>query len=183
MEKPDEWENIIHNTSVVENRAPIVLLDMIKLCKRERDIDVITMMDGELGSSFIIWELIIRLWKDSIRKKKDCYRSGVDIILLFNTIVTYEVIHVLNGSKIPVIWWLHEGRQYFEYFAVIPHFGTIGSNIHTYAVSPYVKSVIKDIYKCDVPMMHFAYGYEGEADKHYARKKRCGKISYSRNIF
>ena len=30
--------------------APIVLLDMIKLCKRERaDIDVITMMDGELG--------------------------------------------------------------------------------------------------------------------------------------
>ena len=31
--------------------APIVLLDMIKLCKREgADIDVITMMDGELGA-------------------------------------------------------------------------------------------------------------------------------------
>lgn len=160
--------------------APIVLLDMIKLCKRERaDIDVITMMDGELGEQLhnmgIDYKIMERFYPEKERLLSEWSRYN---LVVANTIVTYEVIHVLNGSKIPVIWWLHEGRQYFEYFAsVIPHFGTIGSNIHTYAVSPYVKSVIKDIYKCDVPMMHFAvYGYEGEADKHYARKRDVVKF-------
>lgn len=137
--------------------APIVLLDMIKLCKRERaDIDVITMMDGELGEQLhnmgIDYKIMERFYPEKERLLSEWSRYN---LVVANTIVTYEVIHVLNGSKIPVIWWLHEGRQYFEYFAsVIPHFGTIGSNIHTYAVSPYVKSVIKDIYKCDVHMLH-----------------------------
>lgn len=160
--------------------APIVLLDMIKLCKREgADIDVITMMDGELGEQLhnmgIDYKIMKRFYPEKERLLSEWSRYN---LVVANTIVTYEVIHVLNGSKIPVIWWLHEGRQYFEYFAsVIPHFGTIGSNIHTYAVSPYVKSVIKDIYKCDVPMMHFAVdGYEGEADKHYERKRDVVKF-------
>ena len=160
--------------------APIVLLDMIKLCKREgADIDVITMMDGELGEQLhnmgIDYKIMERFYPEKERLLSEWSRYN---LVVANTIVTYEVIHVLNGSKIPVIWWLHEGRQYFEYFAsVIPHFGTIGSNIHTYAVSPYVKSVIKDIYKCDVPMMHFAVdGYEGEADKHYERKRDVVKF-------
>lgn len=155
--------------------APIVLLDMIKLCKHEgADIDVITMMDGELGEQLhdmeVDYKIMERFYPEKERLISEWGRYN---LVVANTIVTYEAIHVLNGSKIPVIWWLHEGRQYFEYFqSVIPNFSFIGSNIHTYAVSPYVKSVIKDMYKCDVPMMHFAVdGYESEADKHYMRKR------------
>ena len=127
--------------------APIVLLDMIKLCKRERaDIDVITMMDGELGEQLhnmgIDYKIMERFYPEKERLLSEWSRYN---LVVANTIVTYEVIHVLNGSKIPVIWWLHEGRQYFEYFAsVIPHFGTIGSNIHTYACLLYTSPSPRD---------------------------------------
>ncbi len=160
--------------------APIVLVDVMRLCKREgADIDVITMMDGELGEQLhsmgIDYKIMERFYPEKDRLLSEWSRYN---LVIANTLVTYEAIHVLNGSSIPVIWWIHEGRQYFEYFAsVIPHFGTIGSNIHAYAVSPYVKAVIKDIYKCDVPILHFAVdGYEGEADKHYARKRDVVKF-------
>ena len=153
--------------------APIVLIDMIKLCvQRGFHADVISMMDGELRTELeemgLTPQIIDRFFPERERFIKEW--EDYDLVVA-NTLITYEAVHVLNGSDIPVLWWLHEGVQYFQYFkSVIPDFKELGENVHPYAVSPYVKAVVKDIYGCDIPMLHFAVdGYNGKADRKSTR--------------
>lgn len=139
--------------------APLVLLDMIKLYKENGyQVDVISMLDGELREVIEQDGISVEIW-ESIYDQKEAFLElarGYDAVIC-NTLITYEAILVLNRTDIPVIWWLHEGRQYFEYFqSVIPDFKTIGSNIHTYAVGHYVQEVIRSIYHTEVPILHFA---------------------------
>lgn len=160
--------------------APIVLIDMIKLCvHRGFHADVISMMDGELRVELeemgLTPQIIDRFFPERERFIKEW--EDYDLVVA-NTLITYEAVHVINGSNIPVLWWLHEGVQYFQYFkSVIPDFNELGENVHPYAVSPYVKAVVKDIYGCDIPMLHFAVdGYNGKAEEHY--KERADKIRF-----
>lgn len=160
--------------------APIVLIDMIKLCvHRGFHADVISMMDGELRVELeemgLAPQIIDRFFPERQRFIKEW--AHYDLVVA-NTLITYEAVHILNGSDIPVLWWLHEGVQYFQYFkSVIPDFNELGENVHPYAVSPYVKAVVKDIYGCDIPMLHFAVdGYNGNSEEHY--KERADKIRF-----
>ena len=139
--------------------APIVFLDMLRFyAKLGYQIDVISMLDGELRDEYEEAGFNLTI-QDHFYKDKDKFLSlacHYDCVIA-NTLITYEVVHCLNGSHIPLIWWLHEGEQYFEYFkTVIPDFNELKANVHVYAVGHYVKDVIKKRYNADVDILHFS---------------------------
>ena len=137
--------------------APIVLLDMIGVCLKEGcNVEVISLLDGELkseieqmGINVTIKDDFVNDW-DNFRKYAEQFHAVVA-----NTLITYQVIHVLNNSNVPVIWWLHEGEQYFEYFkTVIPDFNRLGSNVHVYSVGHRVKDVVMKRYSFMTDILH-----------------------------
>lgn len=138
--------------------APIVLLDMIRVCKNEGyKIDVITMQDGELRENLDEISIPVRVQERFITQAEEFYQLAREYdLVIANTLITYEVIHVLNHSDVPVLWWLHEGKQYFEYFAsVLPDFHNLTSNIHIFSVGHYVQSVIGEMYGYTTEILHF----------------------------
>ena len=152
--------------------APIVLLDMIGVCLKEGcNVEVISLLDGELksdieqmGINVTIKDDFVNDW-DNFRKYAEHFHAVVA-----NTLITYQVIHVLNNSNVPVIWWLHEGEQYFEYFkTVIPDFNCLGSNVHVYSVGHRVKDVVMKRYSFMTDILHM--GVEDfHTDDSYAGK-------------
>lgn len=139
--------------------APIVLLDLIRFCiKQNCFIDVITMLDGPLRKALeeMGIEIAVQGTFWSIREGFVAVASDYDLVIA-NTLITYEAVQALNNTSVPVLWWLHEGEQYFEYFkSVIPDFATIGSNISAYAVGHYVQEVVSRRYGVTLPILHFA---------------------------
>lgn len=137
--------------------APVVLLDMIRICKDQGyHIDVITMLDGELHEDLSAMHISVKVQEaflpDAIGFLE--YLKPFDMVIA-NTLVAYEAIHVLKFSRKPVLWWLHEGRQYFEYFkTVLPDFQSLPSNIHIFSVSHYVQQVVQDLYGYQTGILH-----------------------------
>jgi glycosyltransferase involved in cell wall biosynthesis len=144
--------------------APIVLLDMLRLSRKQGyAVDVIAMQDGllreELEKDGIEVAIQDRFWhvRDAFCK----LASEYDLVIA-NTLIPYEAVQALNHSNVPVLWWIHEGEQYFEYFkTVIPDFAHIGANIHPYAVGHYVQDVVKRRYGVEIPVLHFAVADSG----------------------
>jgi glycosyltransferase involved in cell wall biosynthesis len=153
--------------------APIVLLDMLRLSRKQGyTVDVIAMQDGplreELEKDGIEVAIQDRFWhvRDAFRE----LASEYDLVIA-NTLITYEAVQALNHSEVPVLWWIHEGEQYFEYFkTVIPDFAHIGANIHPYAVGHYVQDVVKRRYGVEIPVLHFAVADSG-------MKGNCAEVS------
>lgn len=153
--------------------APIVLLDMIKLLLNNGyEADVISMEEGPLSEELKNINVSVEIQSRFYNKRNEFKKkaAGYDLVIA-NTLITYEVIHVLNKTDIPVIWWLHEGEQYFEYFkTVLPDFSDMGSNIKVYAVGHYVQDVIKRRYGVTVDIMHFSIDDVGNNAKHSVKK-------------
>jgi glycosyltransferase involved in cell wall biosynthesis len=144
--------------------APIVLLDMLRLYRKQGyTVDVIAMQDGPLREELEQEDVEVAI-QDRFWHVRDAFRelaSEYDLVIA-NTLITYEAIQALNHSAVPVLWWIHEGEQYFEYFkTVIPDFAHIGANIHPYAVGHYVQDVVKRRYGVEIPVLHFAVADSG----------------------
>ena len=164
--------------------APIVLLDVMKLyIERGFKVDVISMADGDLRSD--IEELGISIGiQERFYPVKDAFRMVVEENydeVWANTIVCYEAIYALNGSTVPVNWWIHEGDRYFEYFkTVIPDMANLCNNVTMYAVSKRVKNVIKrrfGIVVKELPMMVADYGKEERTQSKRIKFILIGTIS------
>lgn len=158
MKKRSEKRILVVTHQLSRTGAPLVLLDMIDtLRKHEYQVDVISMLEGDLRGTLEGWGISVEIQErfmeasDRFSERACCY----DLVIA-NTLITYEVIHILNGTRIPVLWWLHEGRQYFDYFtAVLPDFGRLGENIHVFSVGHYVQEVIREKYHVDTALLHF----------------------------
>ncbi len=141
--------------------APIVLLDMIRVYHRQGyQIEVITMLDGELREELHKLHIPMKVQERFMDQVDDflSYAGGFDFVVA-NTLVTFEAIHLLKYMKVPVLWWLHEGRQYFEYFAsVLPDFRNLPANIHVFSVGHYVQRVIEELYGVHTEILHFGIG-------------------------
>lgn len=139
--------------------APIVLLDMVRRLKSlGYEIDLISMLDGELRSDVEELGIAVEI-KEFFFQEREYFRGmteGYDLVIS-NTLITYEVIHVLNGADVPVLWWLHEGERYFDYFAsVLPDFTKLGDSIHVYSVSHYVQHELIKRFQYSSSILHFA---------------------------
>lgn len=138
--------------------APIVLLDMIRICHRAgAQISVLSLLDGELHAELDALGIPVEIEDEIFKKRAGFYElARAHDMVIANTLIAYQAIHVLNGTDLPVVWWLHEGEQYFEYFkTALPDLKNLSSNIHTYAVSHYVQDVVRRRFGCELPILPF----------------------------
>lgn len=165
--------------------APFVLLSLLEIgVTFGMEFEVISMQDGILRTEYekiatvsIQKEFLNEAQKEFVHKAEefDC--------VFVNTLLPFEVIHLLNGKMIPVIWWLHEPENYFEFLKdVLPDFSQLESNINVYAVSPYVETILFQRYQKHVPI--FLFGIEDYPKKTQRIKQKkmkflvAGTISY-----
>ncbi len=152
--------------------APIVLLDMIRVFwEQGYKLEVITMLDGELRTELEKMEIPIKVQEHFLQQADEffAYAGGFDFVVA-NTLVTFEALHLLKYMQIPVLWWLHEGRQYFEYFhKVLPDFQELPSNIHVVSVGHYVQKVVEELYGVTTEILHF-----GIEDKYTNHRRSTG---------
>lgn len=138
--------------------APIVLLDMIRILREQGyQIEVITMLDGELRQELREMEIPVKVQERFIPQAEEFlqYAEGFHMVVA-NTLVTFEPVQLLKYTKIPVLWWLHEGRQYFEHLqTVLPDFSKLPSNIHVFAVGHIVQQAIEELYGVHTDILHF----------------------------
>ena len=138
--------------------APIVLLDMMRAYQRRGYwLEVIAMMDGELRKDIEEMGVPLKVQEHFLQQSEEffAYAGGFDLVVA-NTLLTFEAVHLLKYLKVPVLWWLHEGRQYFAYFAtVLPDFRTLPPNIHVFSVGHYVQEVIEELYGVHTEILHF----------------------------
>ena len=138
--------------------APIVLLDMVRTLKDAgHDIDMISLLDGELRKDVEEMGISLRIQNQFIHREV-AFRAKLSTYdgVIVNTLLGYEVIHIMKLTRIPVLWWIHEGEHFFEYFkSVIPDMASLPTNIHIYSVSGYVQRVIQKRYGVWTPILHF----------------------------
>ncbi|MCI8530757.1 MAG: glycosyltransferase family 4 protein [Lachnospiraceae bacterium] len=150
--------------------APIVLLDLICFCRSKgNEILVMSMAEGELQKDLENMGVPVLLREHFLGDYPIFLKQAEEFdLVVANTLIAFEAIHVLKYSKVPVIWWLHEGRQYFEYFAkVLPDFYGLPPHIHVYAVSGYVQDALQDLYGYRAPLLPI-----GMEDRYVPEKTR-----------
>lgn len=163
MELKEQNKNPKKNILVITHQlsrtgAQIVLLDMIHVFwERGFQIEVITMLDGQLREELEKMQIPITVQEHFLQQADEFFAyAGCFDLVVANTLVTFEALHLLKYMRIPVLWWLHEGRQYFEYFQnVLPDFRELPPNIHIFSVGHYVQQVIEDLYGITTEILHF----------------------------
>jgi Glycosyltransferase len=158
MKQTEHKKILVITHQLSRTGAPIVLLDMMRAYWRKGyQLEVIAMMDGELRKDIEEMGVPLKVQEHFLQQSEEffAYVGGFDFVVA-NTLITFEAVHLLKYLKVPVLWWLHEGRQYFEYFAnVLPDFRTLPHNIHVFSVGHYVQEVIEQLYGVHTEILHF----------------------------
>lgn len=186
LEQDMGWERVKENKKILvithqlsRTGAPIVLLDMIRVYHRcGYQLEVITMMDGELRKELEELDIPIMVQEHFIAQIEEFlqYAGKFDLVIA-NTLVTFEAVQLLKYTEIPVLWWLHEGKQYFEYFQnVLPDFRNLSANVHVFSVGHYVQRVIKELYGVHTEILHF--GVEDNIPTVVERQMEHGKVRF-----
>jgi len=148
---------ITHQLS--ETGAPFALLEFMEAAIYQgADLQVISMSDGVLSEELKKRNIpyLIKSQFMGEEGKEFVKRTQQFDLVVVNTLLTYEVIHLLKNTFVPVIWWIHEGENYFNYFKdVLPDFKNIGDNIFIYAVSPLVAQIFQKQFDIDVEILSF----------------------------
>lgn len=151
--------------------APIVLSHGVQILKDAGwQILMVAPSDGVLKQKFLDMELPVLILEDMDNNPEWLHMTADFDLILVNTIVPYRQIDQLRDLPVPVIWWLHDARSGYETDLkdVLPD--TIGSNIHTYAVSRYAESAVND-YRPQYPTKLLLYGLKDEAARVTANPK------------
>ena len=149
---------LIISNELSNTGAPIVLFNMASiLLKLGYLVDIISLKKGPLLYSFIDIGANVTIydWDEMI---DDNVFVKYDLIIL-NTIVVYQIAKRLADKSIPVLWWLHEDKYYFENFNISSEDIPVGNNIYPLAVSDRVKSAYIE-YTGRSNVADFCYGLE-----------------------
>ena len=136
--------------------APLVLFDAIKILIEEGYIvNVLAMSDGPLKEDLEDCGIMVT-FGDNILKD---YTVWIEIFKMYdlvicNTLVSLEAVHVLSLTDIPTLWWIHEPQNYFELLKdVLPDIKNLKSNIKMIAASPVIRDIIASRYQVEVPLV------------------------------
>lgn len=145
--------------------APIVLAQAVRILKEAGwQIVVASPTDGMLRREFLR-EGIPVLILGNMDRSSDWLRcvSGCDLVLV-NTIVPFRQIEQLQGTGLPVLWWLHDAKSGYEDYLrhVLPE--TVGDNIHIFSVSQYADDAVKR-YRPRYNTQLLLYGLKDEAPR------------------
>ena len=103
------------------NGAPLVLLQMIDtLTHQGYNADVISLYDGILREDLAARGISVRIVSDPTHDFENLKSQlcGYDLVVC-NTLITVPFVLMLHETRVPTLWWIHEGRSYFEKYKKI----------------------------------------------------------------
>lgn len=139
--------------------APLVLMQMMDVFSRNSyNVDVISMEDGVLREDLEARGITVDVIDHPTQHQEEFKKrlKGYDIVVC-NTLLTVFFILIMQGEKVPVLWWIHEGRTYFEmYKKILSLYAAKSENIRILSVSPIVHNLIKEYLGIDSDIVPFA---------------------------
>lgn len=141
------------------NGAPTVLLHMIDtLLENGYKADVISMEDGplknDLASRGISVTVVDKPLENYAYLKKQLEQYD---LVVANTMLTVLFVFMMHETNVPTLWWIHEGRAYFDlYKKIITGLNGLTSNVRILSVSPIVKDLVKEYIGTDSDIVPFA---------------------------
>ena len=102
--------------------APLVLLSLLEFVKDEYECFVIAPGDGTLRSRFTEKEFPVYINSPAAfdREEFRTLLSAVDLYLC-NTVTTDCFVKFAVGLSTPTLWWIHESKEYFDYYRSYLH--------------------------------------------------------------
>lgn len=154
--------------------APIVLVSAVPVL-RSLGFEVVVLGPADEGS--------LPLFLDAgaaVVTRPDCVTSSAlwglatsaDLVLA-NTVVEAPVVNTLNGSFVPVLWWLHDAFAGYPFIAhSIPK--ALGRNIHVCAVGSHATAAMHSV-RPDFEIEQLIYGLPDYAAEQFP----CYDISFA----
>lgn len=148
--------------------APIVLVSAVPVL-RNLGFEVVVLGPADEGS--------LPLFLDAgaaVVTRPDCVTSSAlwglatsaDLVLA-NTVVEAPVVNTLNGSFVPVLWWLHDAFAGYPFIAhSIPK--ALGRNIHVCAVGSHATAAMHSV-RPDFEIEQLIYGLPDYAAEQFPR--------------
>ena len=148
--------------------APIVLVSAVPVL-RSLGFEVVVLGPSDEGS--------LPLFLDAgaaVVTRPDCVTSSAlwglatsaDLVLA-NTVVEASVVNTLNGSFVPVLWWLHDAFAGYPFIAhSIPK--TLGKNVHLCAVGSHATAAMHSV-RPDFEIEQLIYGLPDYAAEQFPR--------------
>lgn len=148
--------------------APIVLVSAVPVL-RSLGFEVVVLGPADEGS--------LPLFLDAgaaVVTRPDCVTSSAlwglatsaDLVLA-NTVVEAPVVNTLNGSFVPVLWWLHDAFAGYSFIAhSIPK--ALGRNIHVCAVGSHATAAMHSV-RPDFEIEQLIYGLPDYAAEQFPR--------------
>jgi len=142
---------------------------------------ILSPTDGSLRTLFmenefpvLVFDII--LTSDLILKYKKCFQ-----FLIVNTIRSGSVIKKLNGTDIPILWWIHEAFVHYSDEKNLSLPKNLNDNIHTYCVGSYAAAALQQ-FRPDYKIETFLY-YIPDYAKSLTKKKFQIKFAEEKCIF
>ena len=100
-------------------------------------------------------------------------------LVLANTVVEARAVRTLNGSAVPVLWWLHDA------FAGYPHIAhqipkVLENNVRVYSVGSHAAAAMKDV-RPDFDIRPLIYGLPDYAAEDFPRSDLAAAIGYPKD--
>ncbi len=141
------------------NGAPIVLLHLIDvLLNNGYQAEVISMYDGPLKEDLVSRGIPVTIIENPIEDFADV-KSQLEKydLIVANTLITIPFVIMMYDTNVPTLWWIHEGRSFFEkYKKVLSGIKDLSSNIRILSVSPSVKKLVQEYMGIDSDLIPFA---------------------------
>ena len=162
----DEKSILVFSHQLSRTGAPIVLLDLVRIMKKEGyKVAVISFMDGSLKEEYKKEGIPVLVYNS-----KYINEELIDVLSRYfgtwfiNTLVLWTFVAYAKNRHIKVIWWMHENEQFYqimqkEYCKLVKT-----KNMRFLAAGPYVQRMISTYMNTESEILNFGVKEERGTD-------------------
>lgn len=141
--------------------APLVLYYAASILKSFYNITILSKSDGPLKYDYLELDISVVICNDLSSDNFEIYNFFDKFDLLFvNTLVYSPNIKDMATLNKPILWWLHEDKDVYEYLGIGGIKSVLNENIHPYSVSTCVDSAFYQHYNSHIKRMRYGIPYE-----------------------
>ena len=141
--------------------APLVLYYATSILKDFYNITIFSKLDGPLKYEYIELNISVVICNDLSSDNYEIYSFFNNFDLLFvNTLVFAPNINDIAALNKPVLWWLHEDKDVYDYLGKRDRKCLLNENVHPYSVSTCVDSAFYKHYDIEIKRMRYGIPYE-----------------------
>ena len=164
----DEKSILVFSHQLSRTGAPIVLLDLVRIMKKEGyKVAVISFMDGSLKEEYKKEGIPVLVYNS-----KYINEELIDVLSRYfgtwfiNTLVLWTFVAYAKNRHIKVIWWMHENEQFYqimqkEYCKLVKT-----KNMRFLAAGPYVQRMISTYMNTESEILNFGVKEDHERSEY-----------------